>query len=168
MTLSRDLVLCAALCAVFGLLPFLCLRASAAPATCDSLAQFKIDSGEVTAARAVPAGPFTVQGFMGTREVNLPAFCRVTATLRPTSDSDIHIEVWLPASGWNGRLEAVGNGGLAGSIGEDAMAGALLAGYATAGTDTGHTGSPTTGDWALGHPEKIVDFGWRAVHLMTV
>jgi feruloyl esterase len=90
------------------------------------------------------------------------------ATLWPSADSAINIEVWLSAEGWNGRLESVGNGGLAGSIGEDAMARALLAGYATAGTDTGHKGGPATGNWALGHPEKIVDFGWRAVHLMTM
>jgi len=158
---------CTAFTAVAVLL-LLCARAAAAPATCDSLAKFKIDHGEITAAQASPAGPFTVQGFMGARKVDLPAFCRVTATLRPTPDSDIRIEVWLPASGWNWRLEAVGNGGLAGSIGEQEMAEALKAGYATAGTDTGHKGTPMTGDWALGHPEKIVDFGWRAVHLMTV
>jgi feruloyl esterase len=153
---------------VLAVLTFASIRTWAAPATCESLAQLKVDHGEITAAEAVAAGPFTVQGFMGTRKMPLPAFCRVTATLRPTADSEIKIEVWMPAAGWNGRLEAVGNGGLAGSIVEEAMAGALWAGYATAGTDTGHTGSPATGDWALGHPEKIVDFGWRAVHLMTV
>jgi hypothetical protein len=165
---SREMFPCAVLCTVFSLLPFLCLRAKAAPASCDSLAQFKIDHGDVTAARAVPAGPFTVQGLMGAKQMNLPAFCQVKVTLRPMPDSEIRIEVWLPASGWNGRLEAMGNGGLAGSIYEDAMGGALWAGYAAAGTDTGHTGSPASGNWALGHPEKIVDFGWRAVHLMTV
>jgi len=168
MKLSRSSAFCAARYVVFGVLPFLCLRAEASPATCESLAQFKIDHGEVTEAQSLPAGQYTVQGFLGTRKISLPAFCRVTATLRPTPDSDIQIELWLPASGWNGRLEAVGNGGLAGSIVEDAMVGALWAGYATAGTDTGHTGSPATGDWALEHPEKIVDFGWRAIHLMTV
>ena|SRR5438034_6961902 len=131
-------------CAAIAFLAFFCLRAEAEPATCESLAQFKIDHGEVNSAQVVPAGPFTVNGFMGTREIRVPAFCRVLATLRPTPDSDIKIEVWLPASGWNGRLEAVGNGGLAGSIGEDAMAGALWAGYATAGTDTGHNGGPAT------------------------
>ncbi len=157
-----------AVLALLAVLPLVCLRAAAAPVACESLAQFKVDHGEITAAQAVPAGPFTVQGFMGARKIDLPAFCRVTATLRPTADSDIKIEVWLPASGWNGRLEAVGNGGLAGSIGEQEMAGALTAGYATAGTDTGHTGSPVTGGWALGHPEKVIDFGWRAIHLMTV
>jgi Tannase and feruloyl esterase len=156
-----------ALCAI-AVVVFASAPANAAQASCESLAQFKVDHGEIATAQAVPAGPFTVQGFMGARKIALPAFCSVKLTLRPTSDSDIRIEVWLPASGWNGRLEAVGNGGLAGSIGEDEMAGALGTGYATTGTDTGHAGSPITGDWALGHPEKVIDFGYRAVHLMTV
>lgn len=170
MKLSRKPTLrwtCAALCGL-AVLPLVCQQAFAEPAKCESLAQLKVDHGEITAAQSVAAGPLAVQGFMGVQKIDVPAFCRVQATLRPTADSDIRIEVWLPASGWNGRLEAVGNGGLAGSIGEQEMAGALKAGYATAGTDTGHKGSPVTGDWALGHPEKIVDFGWRAVHLMTV
>jgi hypothetical protein len=155
-------------CAAIALLPCFCLRAEGEQATCESLTQFKIDHGEINSVQAVPAGPFTVNGFMGTRTINVPAFCRVLATLRPTANSDIKIEVWLPAARWNGRLEAVGNGGLAGTIVEEAMVGAVWAGYATAGTDTGHTGGPATGDWALDHPEKIIDFGWRAVHLMTV
>jgi feruloyl esterase len=46
------------------------------------------------------------------------------------------------------------------------MAAAVKLGYATAGTDTGHTGNDAS--WALGHPEKVVDFGWRAIHEMTV
>src|SRR6185437_13203005 len=161
----------AALRAVMGalaLLPFIWNRAEAATTSCESLAHVKVDQGEITSAQAVAAGPFTVRGFLGAKTVPMPAFCRVMATLRPTPDSDIKVEVWLPAAGWNGRLEAVGNGGLAGMISEDAMAGALWAGYATAGTDTGHTGGPATGYWALGHPEKIIDFGWRAIHLMTV
>lgn len=168
MKLFRNLALCAAVCTILGLPPVPSLPARAATPACDSLMHLNIDHGEVTAAEAIPAGPFTVHGFTGTKKIPIPAFCRVLATLRPTSDSDIHIEVWLPASNWNGRLEAVGNGGLAGSIAEDAMAGALWKGYATAGTDTGHTGGPASGAWALGHPEKVVDFGWRAVHLMTV
>jgi Tannase and feruloyl esterase len=132
-------------CTAISFLPFFCLQAEGESATCESLAQFKIDRGEVNSAQAVPAGPLTVNGLLSTRTISVPAFCRVFATLRPTADSDIRIEVWLPASHWNGRMESVGNGGLAGSIAEDAMAGALWAGYATAGTDTGHTGSPATG-----------------------
>ena len=153
-----------AVCVAVAFLPLICVPAEGEPSTCESLAKFKLAHGEINSAQAVAAGPLTVTGFMGTKEISVPAFCRVLATLRPTADSDIKIEVWLPASGWNGRLEAVGNGGLAGSIVEEAMVGALWAGYATAGTDTGHKGGPATGDWAFGHPEKIADFGWRAIH----
>jgi len=98
----------------------------------------------------------------------MPAFCRVTVVLRPSVDSNIKVEVWMPASGWNGRLQAQGNGGFAGSIDYFAMALAIHAGYATAGTDTGHTGGDTDAQWALGHPEKVVDYGYRAIHEMTV
>jgi len=96
----------------------------------------------------------------------LPAFCRVAATLTPTSDSDIKIEVWLPASGWNGKFQAVGNGGWAGMISYAAMAAALARGYATSSTDTGHAGG--RGTFALGHPEKFIDFAYRSEHEMTV
>src|SRR5207245_10476996 len=96
----------------------------------------------------------------------LPTFCRVAATLRPSSDSDIKIEVWLPVSGWNGKYQAVGNGGWAGVISYSAMAEALGRGYATSSTDTGHVGG--SGSFALGHQEKLVDFGYRSEHEMTV
>ena len=76
------------------------------------------------------------------------------------------MEVWLPASGWNGKFQAVGNGGFAGTVPYAAMARAVLDGYATAGTDTGHVGN--NAEFALGHPEKLVDFGYRAVHEMAV
>src|SRR5439155_105962 len=97
---------------------------------------------------------------------NLPAFCRVAATLTPTSDSEIKVEVWLPASGWNGKLQAVGNGGWAGSISYPAMGEALRRGYATSSTDTGHSGGNAR--FALGHPEKLIDYAWRSEHEMTV
>ena len=62
--------------------------------------------------------------------------------LMPSSDSDIRIEVWLPEPGtWNGKFQAVGNGGWAGTISYPAMAAALAAGYATTSTDTGHVGN---------------------------
>lgn len=95
----------------------------------------------------------------------LPAFCRVTGVLRPTSDSAIHFEVWLPAQNWNGRLLGAGNGGFAGSIGYDELASYLKRNFAVAGSDAGHQGNATDATWAYRHPEKIKDFGWRAVHL---
>ena len=90
----------------------------------------------------------------------------MAATLKPTSDSDIKVEIWLPSNGWNGKLQAVGNGGWAGTISYSAMADAVRGGYASASTDTGHVGGG--GAFALGHPEKLVDFAWRSEHEMTV
>ena len=92
--------------------------------------------------------------------------CRVLATLRPSDDSDIRIEVQLPVTGWNGNFEAVGNGGWAGSLSTAAMAEPLRRGYAVSSTDTGHQGSGAS--FALGHPEKLIDFGYRSVHEMTL
>src|SRR5262249_44708474 len=88
------------------------------------------------------------------------------ATLKPSNDSDIKVEVWLPESGWNGKYQAAGNGAWAGSIVYRDMADALRHGYATSSTDTGHTGG--NGSFALGHPEKLIDFGYREIHEMTV
>jgi feruloyl esterase len=92
----------------------------------------------------------------------LPAFCRVTGEIKP----EIKFEVWLPAN-WNGKFLAVGNGGLAGSINYRAMTEPLKRGYATASTDTGHSGGTGDASWALGHFERVVDFAHRGVHVMT-
>src|SRR5438477_12336412 len=147
--------------------------ARAAGATCESLASLSLPQAAITSAQNVAPGAFTPPSTSsrgGGRGANpfkdLPAFCRVAATLAPTSDSDIKIEVWLPASGWNGKFQAVGNGGWAGVISYPAMADALRAGYATASTDTGHVGG--RGTFALDHPEKLIDFSWRSEHEMTV
>jgi len=142
-------------------------------ATCESLSSLSLPDTSITLAQSVGAGQLTLPG-RNVAEVpsapvalkDLPAFCRVAATLKPTSDSDIKIEVWLPASGWNGNFEAVGNGGWAGVISYGAMAEALHDGYVTASTDTGHVGG--RGTFALDHPEKLTDFGYRAVHEMTL
>ena len=94
------------------------------------------------------------------------AFCRVFVTIAPTADSDIKVEVWLPHGSWNQKFQAVGNGDAAGVISYDAMLEAIRRGYATSSTDTGHVGN--TMAFALGHRDKYVDFGYRAVHEMTV
>jgi feruloyl esterase len=141
-------------------------------ASCDSLSSLALPDATITLAQSVSPGDFTPPSAVAqvsdlrNRFKNLPAFCRIAATLKPTSDSDIKIEVWLPATGWNGKFQAVGNGGWAGVISYPAMALALEHGYATTSTDTGHVGA--TGSFALGHPEKLTDFGYRAVHEMTV
>jgi feruloyl esterase len=146
----------------FAMVPAVAMAAT----PCEELSALALPSAEIDMATSVPAGDFTQPGGRGQTFTALPAFCRVAATLRPTSDSDIKIEVWLPAAGWNGKLQAVGNGGWAGSISYGAMVTALKAGYATTSTDTGHT-SPG-GAFVVGHPEKLADFSWRSEHEMTL
>jgi feruloyl esterase len=113
-------------------------------------------------------------GTVGATRIVLP-FCRVVGTVTPTSDSHIGFEVWLPPAGqWNGKFQGEGSGGSAGAISTGAMLVALNAGYATMSTDNGHItdtaqkngGSEQT--WALGHPEKMLDFAFRAMHLSTI
>ena len=135
---------------------------------CDGLKSLSLPDTTFTAVELVAAGPFQPAGRGGVapQPIMLPAHCRVAATLKPSPDSDIKMEIWMPASDWNGKLEVVGNGGWAGVISFPAMAAALKEGYATASTDTGHEGG--NGMFALGHPEKIVDFGYRAVHETVV
>jgi feruloyl esterase len=135
---------------------------------CDRLASLRLPAGTITAAREVPAGSFSAPGGGAADGAyrRLPAFCRVEATLTPSADSDIKVEVWLPSAGWNQKYQAVGNGGWAGSISYSAMATALARGYATSSTDTGHTGA--TAAFALGHPEKLADYAYRSEHEMTV
>jgi tannase/feruloyl esterase len=140
------------------------LPVAAAGTSCANLAALTIPGVTVRSAAIVPAGPFTPPGAQA--PLTLPAFCRVEATARPTSDSDIKFEVWIPpAETWNGKFEGVGNGGYSGAIGYTAMAAALRRGYATASTDTGHTGDDMK--FGQGHPEKIVDWAYRSIHVMT-
>lgn len=146
--------------------------APARAASCESLATLSLPNVKITTAQVVASGAFTPPGGntgeapAGERFGRLQSFCRVAATLSPSSDSAIKIEVWLPVSGWNGNLQSVGNGGWAGVISYGALADALAGGYATASTDTGHTGN--NGQFAYRHPEKMVDFAYRSEHEMTV
>lgn len=116
-----------------------------------------VDSAEVSLAGTV---------LLGGANLNLPQFCRVQAVARPTPDSEIHLEIWMPAqAAWNGKFLGTGNGGYSGALSYPDMAKALNEGYATAGHDTGHSGSDL--HFGLGHPEKVADYAFRAVHIMT-
>jgi feruloyl esterase len=95
----------------------------------------------------------------------LPSFCRVVGVIRPTSDSQIGFEFWLPGQ-WNGRYLQTGNGGFAGVINYGGLVPGLANGFAVASTDDGHTRPGAA--WALGHPAKVIDYGYRAVHLTSV
>lgn len=138
--------------------------AAALAADCGGLKNLKIDAAEITVAEAVSSGtlqPDAIENAIS----GLPAFCRVAGVLRPSNDSEIRFEVWMPEQGWNGRYLGVGNGGFAGQIGYRQFAGYLKRGFAVSGSDTGHRAEGTDATWAFGHPEKVKDFGWRAVHL---
>jgi feruloyl esterase len=143
---------------------------AAAPASCEALAQTPVANGTVLSAESVQASAFVPPNANNPNAAaayrNLPAFCRVAIKLTPTPDSDIRVEVWLPASGWNRKFQAVGNGGLGGTMPYAALAAAIRSGYAAAGTDTGHVGG--NADFVAGHHEKLVDFAYRAIHAMTV
>ncbi|MGB9120007.1 MAG: TonB family protein [Candidatus Angelobacter sp.] len=157
-------------CLLTLVLILLAMPGSASAATCESLAALNLPDTTITLAQPVDAGAFIPPGanVPPASVKNLPAFCRVAATIKPARDSEIKMEVWLPLTGWNGRYRGEGNGGFAGSIFYPGLATAVSAGFAAASTDTGHSGSPVDSNWALGHPDKIVDFGWRAIHEMTV
>jgi Tannase and feruloyl esterase len=131
---------------------------------CEKLAGLKQASMDVTSAVSVPAGP--VSTGTGSPPINAPARCIVTAVARPVADSEIKIEIWLPAANWNGKYMQAGNGGWAGSIPARLLADAVARGYATAGTNGGHDAAGANGPagWAIGHPEKLIDFGYRALH----
>jgi hypothetical protein len=138
--------------------------------SCQSLSGLKLPDATIVSARSVPAGPFTPPAPPSEHPpgLNLPAFCRVTGVIKPSADSDIRFEVWMPASDWNHKFDGVGNGGFAGSINYRDLAAGLRAGFAAVSTDTGHAAVATDARWALEHPEKIIDFGYRAVHLVNV
>ena len=147
------------------------LRGAATAATCESLSSLTLSNTTITLAQTVAAGAFVAPGRGGAPGqplADLPAFCRVIATLRPTIDSDIRMELWMPVeASWNGKLRGTGNGGLGGGTGANAnaLANGVRRGYATAGNNTGHQGDSS---YALSHPEQIKDFGYRAAHEMTV
>ena len=135
-----------------GFLIALTLAAPLGAATCESLASLALPHTTITSAKP--------------GETPAPRVCRIAATVRPTSDSEIKIEVWLPEQGWNGKLEANGNGGWSGAISPQTLAAGVARGYASAMSDLGHEGSSAS--FALGHPEKLVDFGYRAAHELAV
>src|SRR5262245_13809864 len=150
-----------------------------ASVSCERLSSLKLANASITLAQVVAPGAFISPPQTAPSPPpadafrDLPAFCRVAATLRPSNDSDIRIEVWLPMSGWNGKFQGIGSGGWGGFFPyatpfSSGMADALRRGYATASTDTGHVADALDGTFSFGHPEKLVDFAHRAVHEMTV
>jgi feruloyl esterase len=126
-------------------------------ADCEGLAKLTLPVTKITEAKVAAAAK------------DSPPVCRVTGVITPSADSEINFEVWMPVTGWNGKFLGIGNGGYAGSISRGGLAEAARNGFASASTDTGHKAAGgIDASWALNHPEKIIDFGHRAIHLMTV
>ena len=163
--LALPLTLAAALAIAAPAAPVTTAAIPPAATPCDSLAAFRparteLRATTIAAGAALPFAP----------SVTLPfALCRVEGAAHPTADSDIRFEVLIPVdAGWNGRFLQVGNGGFAGQIPYGTMLLGVAKGYAVAGTDDGHqTRDNQDASWALGHPEKVVDFGSRGVKTTT-
>jgi feruloyl esterase len=178
--------------APIGLLAYVAIATTPATATpCTNLQSVALEHTTITSATDNTNGTFVSPGSNQTF-TGLPAFCRVTATLTPASDSSIKIEVWLPETTWNGRFLGTGGGGFQGAITYSELVSGIQSGFAAANTDLGTGASgcnalfcgsdgnmgnqlaiesgdpadPSTG--LFGHPERIKDFGYRAIHLMTV
>jgi len=137
---------------------------------CRRVAKMVLSGTTITSAEEVAAGDLKLPGnpLLKVDPADAPAFCRLKGVTRPSADSQIGFEVWLPLADWDGRFVQAGNGGLAGSINHTVMLGHLKNRHAVAATDDGHMGAGTDGTWALGHPEKVKDFGHRAVHETSV
>src|ERR1700733_4211200 len=116
-------------------------------ADCSGLKNLKLADTSINVAETVTSGVLDIGG-PGAPLRDLPAFCRVAGVMRPSNDSEIRFEVWLPENGWNGRLLGSGNGGFAGSIYFEQMVGYLKRGFAVTGTDAGHQADGTDANWA--------------------
>ena len=164
-------------------------QSAVAATTCENLTMLSLPNATITSAQLVAAGAYVPpapparaggarggappaeagragqppgRAGRGAQFADLPAFCRVAATMKPSSDSNIKMELWMPAAGWNGKFVVPGNGGFAGAIAPAGLATALRSGYAAATTDTGHEGG--SGAFMLDHPERLTDFADRAIH----
>jgi feruloyl esterase len=133
--------------------------------TCESLTTLKLSHASIVSASSLKAGPTTTTTILGQMTFDVPARCEVRGISRPSSDSEIGFEVWLPLDGWNGKYQQKGNAGFAGAVNRSGLVDPLRRGYAVASTDDGHDATKTPqGTFAVGHPEKVIDFGYRAVH----
>ncbi len=149
------------------------IHSAAAQMSCEGLTSLHLDHANIASAVTVLAGPLKPQpgAWFPVPPTTVPAHCEIKGVARPSSDSEINFELWLPlAPAWNGKYVQLGNGGWAGSIPSWALATPLNRGYAAAATDDGHVAKSPMPDasFATGHPEKLIDFGHRAVHETAV
>ncbi|SFB20908.1 Tannase and feruloyl esterase [Collimonas sp. OK607] len=139
--------------------------ANAEKVACESLMGTVLVGGTVQSAAAIPAGDYAPPG-QATALTGLPAFCRATVAMKPSPDSNVNVEVWMPRQNWNGRFLGTGNGGSGGAIAyTTGLVEGLKRGFAVANTDLG---TAPDANQAIAHPERWRDFGYRANHEMTV
>ncbi len=149
----------------------LCLNCTATAAShplqdeqtrCAALEQEALPVAGTLSAEAIAAGKLVDPE---DRALDAPALCRIHGQLTPVPDSHIGVEIWLPASGWNGRYYQLGNGGFAGNFSFASLASELRRGNAVAMTDTGHQADSFDASWAQGHPESVLDYGYRSIQV---
>jgi feruloyl esterase len=160
---------CVAVLVVFGRIGYAQATDVATPSdqqSCADLAKVRDGAWSVSFAEFVRP-PFTVSDEKRPVPVS-DSFCRVIAKAQPVSGSEIGFELWLPPKEkWNGKFAGVGSGGSLGAIPYKPLARELARGYATVATDNGHHSEAFDVSWALGRPDRIVDFGYRALHTVT-
>jgi len=154
--------------AAVGLSAF-ALSSPALAVDCEGLRSAKIADTTIISAEAVPAGDLTTADKVPRKD--LPAFCRVVASVKDAPDSDVRVELWMPNDRWKGVFHVNGNGGYAGVLAYNygAMEAAIKRGYATAETDLGTApATPLDGDVLVGHPDKWKDWGLLGTHEATL
>lgn len=142
----------------------LAISVHARAGSCEALSNLPVPHNAMLVVEAIEEGTFVAPD--GER-LTVPAFCRIYGKARPTDDSNISFEVWLPAEKWSARYHQFGNGGFAGRISYVSLAGELRRGNAVAATDTGHEGTGFDAAWARGHPQKIIDYGYRSLKVTS-
>jgi feruloyl esterase len=134
---------------------------------CAALAGLTLEDTTL-AVESAPGGfvhPASIYDILARPRPAVRGFCRVQGIIH----GRIRFEVWLPApDAWNRRLQGVGDGGMAGATPYPALLQAVEAGYAAVGSDLGHQSDFIDSSWAVGHPERVRDWGHRATHEMTV
>ncbi len=155
---------------VAGALQALASACHAMTFDCSALAQMPLPKARIESAQPVAVNDKLALWTGGEPVIMSKAFCRVRGKAAPVKGSSIGFEVWLPlASEWNGKFQQAGNGGFAGGVPLPSLFDAVMRGYAVAATDGGHVHpNGLSAEWALGQPERVVDFGWRAVRQTTL
>jgi Tannase and feruloyl esterase len=172
---SRPWKISSVLTALFvGIILITPSTSSGAQKACESLKSFTFPKATIVDAKPDAGGAYITNDILRLSFPNLPASCRVKAQIKPSEDSDINVEVWLPASSelpngrYNGAYLGTGNGGYGGDIFDSELAQGINNGFASANTDMGTCSNCAVyADQLVGHPEKWSDFAWRSTHLMT-